>query len=56
MGRLGSVFGPIAVPALLGFGGTGLVFTMSAILFAVGAGIVLTMLPETKNAVLEQID
>ncbi|UPG68090.1 MFS transporter [Gordonia hongkongensis] len=56
MGRLGSVFGPLAVPALLGFGGTGLVFTTSAVLFAIGAGVVLTLLPETKNAVLEQID
>jgi putative MFS transporter len=55
LGRLGSVFGPIAVPALLGAGGTGLVFTTSAVLFAIGALIVLTRLPETKHAVLEQI-
>jgi putative MFS transporter len=55
LGRLGSVFGPVAVPALLGAGGTGLVFTTSAVLFAIGAVIVLTRLPETKHAVLEQI-
>lgn len=55
LGRLGSVFGPIAVPALLAAGGTGLVFGTSAVLFAVGAVIVLTRLPETKHTVLEQI-
>ncbi|MFC9764076.1 MFS transporter [Rhodococcus jostii] len=55
LGRLGSVFGPVAVPYLLGFGGTGLVFSTSAVLFAIGALIVLTRLPETKDAVLEQI-
>ncbi|MFD9662806.1 MFS transporter [Rhodococcus sp. NPDC059968] len=55
LGRLGSVFGPIAVPFLLGFGGTGLVFSTSAVLFAIGALIVLTRLPETKDTVLEQI-
>ena len=49
LGRLGSVFGPVAVPALLGAGGTGLVFTTSAGLFAVGAVIVLTRLPETST-------
>lgn len=55
LGRLGSVFGPIAVPALLAAGGTSLVFTTSAALFAVGALIVVTCLPETKHAVLEQL-
>lgn len=55
LGRLGSVFGPIAVPVLLGFGGPALVFATSAALFAVGALIVLIRLPETKHAVLEQI-
>jgi putative MFS transporter len=55
LGRLGSVFGPLAGPMLLGLGGTTLVFTTSAVLFAIGALIVLTRLPETKHAVLEQI-
>ncbi|CAN5443951.1 MFS transporter [soil metagenome] len=55
LGRMGSVFGPIAVPALISTGGTGLVFTTSAVLFAIGAVIVLALLPETKHAVLEQI-
>jgi putative MFS transporter len=55
LGRLGSVFGPIAVPALLAAGGTSLVFSTSAVLFAIGALIVITRLPETKNSVLEQL-
>lgn len=55
LGRLGSVFGPVAVPALIGLGGTSLVFTASAALFAIGAAIVLTRLPETRYAVLEEI-
>ncbi|TGD84528.1 MFS transporter [Mycolicibacterium sp. CH28] len=55
LGRLGSVFGPIAVPVLLAAGGTSLVFTTSAALFAVGALIVVTRLPETKHSVLEQL-
>jgi len=55
LGRLGSVFGPIAVPVLLAAGGTALVFTTSAVLFVVGAVIVLALLPETKHAVLEHI-
>jgi putative MFS transporter len=55
VGRLGSVLGPIAVPALIGLGGTTLVFTASAVLFVIGSLIVLTRLPETKHAVLEQL-
>lgn len=55
LGRLGSVFGPVAVPVLLTAGGTGLVFGTSAALFTLGALIVLTRLPETKHTVLEQI-
>ncbi|KWX23845.1 MFS transporter [Mycolicibacterium wolinskyi] len=55
LGRLGSVFGPLAVPALLSAGGTSLVFTTSAVLFGIGALIVITSLPETKHAVLEQL-
>lgn len=55
LGRLGSVFGPIAVPALLTAGGTGLVFGTSAVLFTIGAVIVLTRLPETKHTILEHI-
>ncbi|MEZ2388126.1 MFS transporter [bacterium RCC_150] len=54
-GRLGALLGPIIVPLLLTAGGTSLVFSASAGLFALAAVTVLLTLPETKHAVLEEI-
>lgn len=54
-GRLGSIFGPLVVPMVIASNGPGVVFTCSAVLFVVGSVIAIVALPETRQAVLEEI-
>ncbi|MCH6162591.1 MFS transporter [Streptomyces marispadix] len=54
-GRLGAVLGPLLVPVVLSAAGATAVFALGAGLFLTAACLVLTLLPETKHAVLEDI-
>jgi MFS transporter, putative metabolite:H+ symporter len=54
-GRLGSIFGPVVVPVVIAGNGPGVVFTCSAVLFVLGSLIAVFALPETRQAVLEEI-
>ncbi|MGE0214369.1 MFS transporter [Mycolicibacterium sp.] len=54
-GRLGAIFGPLVVPLVIASSGPAVVFTASAALFVVGSLVVLFALPETRQAVLEDI-
>lgn len=54
-GRLGAIAGPVVVPVVIAAQGPGLVFAVSAVLFVVGSVVAMLFLPETRQAVLEDI-
>ncbi len=55
MGRLGALLGPALVPVVLASYGNAAVFTLGAISFVIAALVVLTLGPETKGRVLEEV-
>lgn len=54
-GRLGSIFGPVIVPAVVIAHGPQVVFIVSACMFALGSAIAVIFLPETRARVLEEV-
>jgi MFS transporter, putative metabolite:H+ symporter len=55
IGRLGALSGQYAVPAILSASGRSMVFTLAAVMFVTAAMVVLTLGPETKLKVLEEV-
>lgn len=55
VGRIGALLGPSIVPIVLVGWGTGAVFALSALAFAVAAGVVLMFGPETRAKPLEAV-
>jgi putative MFS transporter len=55
MGRLGALIGPALVPVVLASYGNAAVFTLGGVSFVIAALVVLTLGPETKGRVLEEV-